>query len=800
MAGYSKRYLWAGLVFLATLALFAATLPPSILPGDSGELIAASHTLSIAHPPGYSLYLMLGKVFASAIAWGSIAYRYNLMSAMVASLTAAVFCLLLIELGIRRLIGLAITLAVFTHQAFWLQAAATEVYTLNAFFTVMLLYFGIAFRRYGERSFLVLAYVGGLALTHHLTMVYALIGAALCPLILFRRVPRPKTLFACAFLGLLGLTAWLYIPIRAGLDPPLTWGRTDTMGGFISHITASRYAWRLKTFDVVSRIGDFLRFFRLIASEFGLPLIGLAALGLALAARSLRLVAAALAVIVLFAVHFAAYNIPDIQGHILPALIAIGVLAAVGVERAADYTATRSPLLSKAIAIAVFVIAAANVATLYPRQDEWLAHDYARAIVASARDACGPSPVIITSTDLAGLSLAYLAYVEEEDAVFYMQGISHHSIIGSTAPTRSIDEAIEIASRNFGPSRLCVLGGVESEALPTDTPICGMVSVPYPGEGGCRSPYDYEVRGIGEDPRDFFSRALSAEYYLHLARWYNRRQEREEAVELVKKATGLARGDAQTYVDASRLYLAMDRLQDAEDLLKQAVDAEPTHFFAHFALANVYQMDGRTTAAVEEYERALRGNPQPAPAHVNLGNIHLTEGRYEKAIEHFGEALELEASNQAALLGMAGALEASGRAEEALGYLDRAALVDAGDASAVHAKSSLLMKAGRYPEVNETLRAGLEASPDDPILLADLGLYFLRTGKPDSAAAYLERALDTSPELLTARGNLAVAYERQGLIEKAIEQYRAYVEQAPPGPSREMAERAIRELTGQTTD
>ena len=53
---------------------------------------------------------------------------------------------------------------------------------------------------------------------------------------------------------------------------------------------------------------------------------------------------------------------------------------------------------------------------------------------------------------------------------------------------------------------------------------------------------------------------------------------------------------------------------------------------------------------------------------------------------------------------------------------------------------------------------------------------------------------------VTARGNLAVAYERQGLVPKAVEQYRTYIEQAPPGASRQMAERAIRELTGQPSD
>ncbi len=729
----SRGYLFAGLVFIIALALYVATLPPSILPGDSGELIAASHTLSIAHPPGYPLYLMLGKLFASAVVWGSVAYRYNLLSAVLAAITASLVYLVLLELGTRRLVGLGIALAVATHQAFWLHAAATEVYTLNAFFTVVLLYVGVVSRRYGEKSFLLLAYIGGLALSHHLTLVYALTGAMLFPVMLFRIVPRPRTIIGCVFLGLLGLTTWLYIPIRAGLAPPLTWGRTDTLSGFLSHITASRYAWRLKTFDFLARIGDFLRFFRLIASEFGLPLVGLAVLGVAVTLKKLSRVAGALAVIVLFAVHFAAYNIPDIQGHILPALIGIGLLAGIGIERVLAGASKKSRTLGVLITIAVFAFPAVNIATLSPRQDEWLAHDYARAIAQSARAACGPSPIIITSTDLAGLSLAYLSYVEERDVMFYIQGISHPSVIRSDAPTRSIGEAIDVASRNFGLSRLCVLGGVEAEVLPAESPICGMVSVPDGGGSDCSSPYDYVVRGVGADSRDFFSRALSAQYYLHLARWHNRRQEFPKAAEYLEIATDLARGDAQTYVDASRLYIEMDRLDDAEYLLQEAVAAEPTHFFAHFALANVYQLAGRTTDALKEYEKALRGNPQPAPSHVNLGNLHLTDGRYGEAAEHYRKALALDSANQAALLGMAAALESTGRPEEATEYLDRAILTDSGQTSAFHAKASLLMKAGSYEEVRETLRTGLRASPEDPILLSDMGLHFLRNDQPDSA-------------------------------------------------------------------
>ena len=49
---------------------------------DSGDLVASIHTLGIAHPPGYALYVLLGKLFVTLLPFGNIAYRVNVMSAV----------------------------------------------------------------------------------------------------------------------------------------------------------------------------------------------------------------------------------------------------------------------------------------------------------------------------------------------------------------------------------------------------------------------------------------------------------------------------------------------------------------------------------------------------------------------------------------------------------------------------------------------------------------------------------------------------------------------------------------------
>ncbi|MEK9150291.1 MAG: DUF2723 domain-containing protein [Candidatus Desantisbacteria bacterium] len=74
------------LVLFVSFGVYLYTLTPTVGFHDSGELITVAYTLGIAHPPGYPLYTLLGKVFCTLIPIGNIAYRMNMESALFASL------------------------------------------------------------------------------------------------------------------------------------------------------------------------------------------------------------------------------------------------------------------------------------------------------------------------------------------------------------------------------------------------------------------------------------------------------------------------------------------------------------------------------------------------------------------------------------------------------------------------------------------------------------------------------------------------------------------------------------------
>jgi hypothetical protein len=78
----------ATVLFVGSLLLYVSTMAPSVVPGDSVEFQFVPYILGIAHPPGYALYILLGKLF-TFLPLGSVAYRMNLFTALWGALTVS---------------------------------------------------------------------------------------------------------------------------------------------------------------------------------------------------------------------------------------------------------------------------------------------------------------------------------------------------------------------------------------------------------------------------------------------------------------------------------------------------------------------------------------------------------------------------------------------------------------------------------------------------------------------------------------------------------------------------------------
>jgi len=221
------------IVAAVTMGLLIRSTPLDLLPGDAGEFQFAAWNFGLAHATGYPLYLIVGGLWQHlwALVGVSPAASLNVLSVVFTGLAAASLFLLLVgwlpgALTVRRLaagLGVAFFVANPTVRS---QAIQAEVYALHALFLIVLLWAAARLTQAAAedqdafvRRFVLLAFLFGLAATHHATTVL-LAPALLIFLFVWRRAwwRNARAWLWGVPAGLAPLLLYLYVPLRSGPD------------------------------------------------------------------------------------------------------------------------------------------------------------------------------------------------------------------------------------------------------------------------------------------------------------------------------------------------------------------------------------------------------------------------------------------------------------------------------------------------------------------------------------------------------------------------------------------------------
>jgi hypothetical protein len=218
--------LFGGAVAICVGLLYVGTLAPTVLPYgtpdtlDSPMLQAEVSVLGVGHPTGYPTYMMLTHLF-TYLPFGDPAYRVNLASAVYGVAAVLIVYLAGMRLGKRAVAAAVGALAFGLSGTFWSQAVIAEVYTLEAFLVALVILVLLVWRdRRDERYLLLVAFLVGLSLTHHLTSVLFVLAVPAFVFLTDRRV-FSRTMLKGFGLFLLGLLPLLYLPVRAMMHAPL---------------------------------------------------------------------------------------------------------------------------------------------------------------------------------------------------------------------------------------------------------------------------------------------------------------------------------------------------------------------------------------------------------------------------------------------------------------------------------------------------------------------------------------------------------------------------------------------------
>lgn len=339
---------------LATFAVYFYTMAPTVTLEDSGELATAGAFLGVPHPPGYPIWTLISWIFTRIFAFVPFrgqpnpAWSIGLVSVVFGALAAGISAMLISRSGSDLLrqyrgtaqqghqrhdnaicwaAGVASSLLFAFTPIEWSQSVIVEVYSLNAFFLVLiflLTYWWMC--RPSDHLLWVTAFVFGLGMTNYQVILLAIlplvlaimlrdirlfrgfiIGAApiLLTLLLIQKghlplishplnadcfaylalnllvltliyffMPRGRAIALTILFAEIGLGFYGYMPLVSDLrNPPMNWGFPRTWEGFLHAITRGQYEKIVPT-DVFSAkfIVQMGAYFTDLREQFTLPL------------------------------------------------------------------------------------------------------------------------------------------------------------------------------------------------------------------------------------------------------------------------------------------------------------------------------------------------------------------------------------------------------------------------------------------------------------------------------------------------------------------------------------------------
>jgi 4-amino-4-deoxy-L-arabinose transferase-like glycosyltransferase len=225
------------------LSVYLATLAPSVTLWDSGEFLAAIHSIGVPHPPGTPLYILIGKVWATM--WAPIvgfAYSINMLSAVCTAFACALLANLFARWTGDRLAAYAGAVCAGTMSTVWLSANETEVYAVALLGACVLLWIGNEAGETGQRRWWFLGgYASGLAWALHLTALVTLPAALY--LALAKRSLRDflRSTPWIAAMVVIGASAVLFMLVRAPHDPWVNQGNPSEFSAFADVLLRRQY-------------------------------------------------------------------------------------------------------------------------------------------------------------------------------------------------------------------------------------------------------------------------------------------------------------------------------------------------------------------------------------------------------------------------------------------------------------------------------------------------------------------------------------------------------------------------------
>lgn len=677
---------WAAVfVFLLVAFWFGSRAP--VGPGwrDGAEISLAAESLSLLHPPGAPLYTLLARCFA---ALGS-AFFVNLSSALATAAAAAVLVAFLLQRGggsarahLLASAALGWLLAAPGFQAF---GSTSEVYACATLIALLVTGLSLGGR---PRQRILAAYLLGLGLGVHPLLI------CLAPQLSWQR-GRVALWLA------LGLSSFLFLPLRSSLDPVLDWGDPERWSPFLDVVFAREFASGLSSL-AYAELSPWRSVGQSLAGGGQLPGLLLAASGLVLFLLraggwfGIRLLLS-LGLLIWASLHLGGGI--DVEGYLLVprAVLALGCtgwLAVGGAGRGA-----------RVLNWATALTAAAALVVLLRRPPPGSSAAHGERLLA----AVGESGVLLADTSVDYFALLYAAWSAESTATAVYTPLLARSWYRRTLSKRNPalhladsdqEDLLQAASLA---KALVARKSADFYYSPAERAIFPLQWLAPRGPVLAVSPEGptlpaealWSPAGIAAEDEEL--RMRMAQVHLHRARVFAARQQKEAALAAWAAAADWLPGNAALTAERAgalqRLGQPLAALAAGRPALSALVEADRARLHLIFGRALLDLADPQ--AALAEVEKALVLTPQMLDALLMQSRLALLVKDLQLAAESAARACALAPADPRSHAARGAVLVASGNRRAALQELRQAAALGSTDPAVAALRQQLEWEVGK---------------------------------------------------------------------------------------------------------
>lgn len=254
------------------------------------------------------------------------------------------------------------------------------------------------------------------------------------------------------------------------------------------------------------------------------------------------------------------------------------------------------------------------------------------------------------------------------------------------------------------------------------------------------------------------------------------------------KAVGATRATYQDYLAAEN---ALDRYdkpgntQKAIDLFKDVLQRSPNFALAEAGLARadwrMYLNTSKqewTDQANQAAATAEKMNPGLAPVQLTLGNLNIAQGHTGLGMQELQQALADDPTNAEVHAGLAEAYRTQGRMDDAKKEFQTAIDLDGDAWRWPYLRGALELDAGDYKDAESDFKTALEKTPDNALVLRNLGITYRKQNRLGEAQKAYEQSLQLNPQedTMISLGNVLLLEEK---IPEAIGMFHRAVQADP---------------------